>query len=988
MKTSFSSAQRGSAFITVLGFCVLLLMLVGSILKYSTMERRLNNRAILLLEARTAAEAISEYGVAQVKNILESNRTFTNSTWSTSDEALFTSGTYAGSSVGLPPDSFWGGSHISLSTGTVSERPLMQVGKMMVNSNATGGLYYIDPTNSDNASDPLKGKRIFRYDLDVLSRATAIDTFGAGNLTKYMKQTFSIRAVPLFTNAVYYNMDMEVQPGPNMTITGSTHANGRMFIRSASDSPTYITFAGPVTAVKGFWTNFHTTTGDNLMPFFQSINDTGALQTNATTGLVNILPLGATVAKPMRLTADTVGFSPNLTSGTWVESTWDLHPTGETWQQHIAVGDATPITETSVSKASYANWIDQTFGKNLLTDVNGLTPNKIQGIPDYTYVYGSVYPDPLTGTTDAAYTYLSGGNDINNSAHALIETPRLSTPSTTTNASYNASTEAIKYAHSVSLYIVANTTSADVTNGHKPDGTLIWVKANSYRAFMNDTTTSPATINEVILPGQDIFGDSPGTANPYASHKNARPIVQLKNIDFDSTSATFNQERTTLRRMTDMRRVAGGDPGNDTTTTFDQSAARSATNVYVPKNLYMIDIDMTELKKAVRTMALAVGTTSTTTDNAFYTTGMPTDATFGTYIYNYSASPTNVTLSDTTRIISTNVTTLTNAFTSTIWNGAVYVESIAADRFDTTAGTTAAAIALRKAKTHELHDSGVRLINGRGKVPSIDGVLGFTLATNDAAYILGTFNADGKSDTPATVSVDVPASPGASTGHNYEVGELPASIVADAVYLLSQPYCVDNGGTIKQTAGWNDAFSAFAHNTSNWDAAWATTPPSSSNRRDGDHPGTSVAPYKVPYDGHSTNGSWTNDMATDKYSASFSEYSFAMLCGLVPTGKNGVTQTSGGLHNFPRFLEDWGGVECRIRGSMVALFECRVANDPWNLRVYSPPTRVWGFNLLFDEGRMPPLTPKTLQFRRIGANDITKEDYNAKLTLWSLTNLP
>src|SRR3954467_8559424 len=119
MKTSFSSGQRGSAFITVVMFCTILLLLIASVLKYSTMERRLNNRGKLLMEARGAGEAISEYGIAQVKKVLESNRQFTDSVWASSDESLFvTGGTYAGA-VAMPPDTFWGsggGSHIVNST--------------------------------------------------------------------------------------------------------------------------------------------------------------------------------------------------------------------------------------------------------------------------------------------------------------------------------------------------------------------------------------------------------------------------------------------------------------------------------------------------------------------------------------------------------------------------------------------------------------------------------------------------------------------------------------------------------------------------------------------------------------------------------------------------------------------------------------------------------------------------------------------------------
>ena len=187
-----------------------------------------------------------------------------------------------------------------------------------------------------------------------------------------------------------------------------------------------------------------------------------------------------------------------------------------------------------------------------------------------------------------------------------------------------------------------------------------------------------------------------------------------------------------------------------------------------------------------------------------------------------------------------------------------------------------------------------------------------------------------------------------------------------------------------------DAYSACAEDAvsgTNWIAAWKTTERSNSNKRDGEILGTAIYPFKVPYD--SASGSWTSGTSSKiKLDASFSEYSTALLMGLVPTGKNGWNQTSGGLHNFPRFLEDWGGVDCRIRGSLVALFECRIANDPWNLRVYTPPNRIWGFNLLFDSGVMPPLTPKTVQIRRVGANDITKDDYNAKLTAWGYSTLP
>ncbi len=985
MKTSFPSTQRGSAFITVMMFCTILLLLVASVLKYSTYERRLNNRGKLIQEARAAGEAISEYGISQVKKVLESNRQFTDSVWASTDEALFVPGGSYSGQIAMPADTFWGGGHIVNSTGASTEVPLMHVGKILDIS--AGGLYYIDPTNPDNDSDPLKGKRVFRYDMDILSRATAVDSFGSGNVTKYMKQSFSIRACPLFANAVYFNMDMEVTGGSVMTVTGSTHTNGRLFAHPQTNVA--LTFAGPVTAVKGFWT---VSIGSPSTPFFNYTDNTGSVQTCAS-GSVSILQAGTTATIPMQLAAATSGYSPNLVANTWVESTWNLAPSGETWQQHIGDGTTVP-TDTTASKATYASWIKQNIKGNLLTHVNGLTAVNLQGIPDYSYTYGSVYPDPNAGTSDLAYTYITGGNDTTNAAHGLIESPRLSGA-----ASYIKAVEDIKYSRNAALYIVANTTSV-VADGHKPDGTVIKVAARSYRCFMNDTTIPSApVITEVILPGQKTYGDSTGAGAPYtdattnvlhAPHSLATPIVQMLNIDYTTVPTIPAERANTLanqRRMTDMRRVEGGDLTSGTTnadTTFIHSTARSTTNQFVPKNLFMIDIDMQELKKAVQTMSVTLGTSFTTTASDYFATGLPTTlnvATTPTHIYAATPAGVNVVLSDSTRIITT-ASAITNAFTTAIWNGAVYLESVAAQQFDTT-GTTAA---IRKARTHELHNSGVRLINGRGKVASVAATPGFTLATNDCAYILGHFNTDGLSSTPTVVAVTSPAVPGDSTGHNYETGEVPACVAADCITLLSQPILTS---ATAQSTGWNDAFSTRICSARSSVVGWQTTAPSSSNAGDGDNTNSTpatVSAYMVAYD--SSNGTLSTSSAT-KLTPSFTEYSVAMLCGLVPTGKNGVSQFSGGLHNYPRFLEEWGGaVEARIRGSMVALFESRVGNDPWSLRNYSAPIRTWGFNLLFNTGVMPPLTPKTIAFRRSQANDITKTDYNTKLTSWGYTTLP
>lgn len=90
----------------------------------------------------------------------------------------------------------------------------------------------------------------------------------------------------------------------------------------------------------------------------------------------------------------------------------------------------------------------------------------------------------------------------------------------------------------------------------------------------------------------------------------------------------------------------------------------------------------------------------------------------------------------------------------------------------------------------------------------------------------------------------------------------------------------------------------------------------------------------------------------------------AFLSGIVPTG-NGFY--SGGVENFPRFLEDWTGKNFYYNGSMVVLFNSQIATAPWTGgSVYSPPSRHWAFDVNFlDQTKLPPGTPQVLFLNRV-----------------------
>ncbi len=80
------------------------------------------------------------------------------------------------------------------------------------------------------------------------------------------------------------------------------------------------------------------------------------------------------------------------------------------------------------------------------------------------------------------------------------------------------------------------------------------------------------------------------------------------------------------------------------------------------------------------------------------------------------------------------------------------------------------------------------------------------------------------------------------------------------------------------------------------------------------------------------------------------------------------------------FLESWNPTPVTLRGSLVALFESRVATAPIINNIYGAPTRHYGFCDLLKSGRFPPGTPKVLSYRRVDYTDLTKAEYDAAIS--------
>jgi hypothetical protein len=86
-------------------------------------------------------------------------------------------------------------------------------------------------------------------------------------------------------------------------------------------------------------------------------------------------------------------------------------------------------------------------------------------------------------------------------------------------------------------------------------------------------------------------------------------------------------------------------------------------------------------------------------------------------------------------------------------------------------------------------------------------------------------------------------------------------------------------------------------------------------------------------------------------------------------GNTNTTSTNynGGFENLPRFLEDWSGIDLTWFGSMVNLWQSQQATGKWGDSYYSPPDRIWAYDLdLNDPDNMPPATPNVRVFQRTG----------------------
>lgn len=221
----------------------------------------------------------------------------------------------------------------------------------------------------------------------------------------------------------------------------------------------------------------------------------------------------------------------------------------------------------------------------------------------------------------------------------------------------------------------------------------------------------------------------------------------------------------------------------------------------------------------------------------------------------------------------------------------------------------------------------VRLFNGEdlqvtGAADKLSGTLGITIASENMTYIWGNYNTTGINQAPASGTASLNES---SATSRYNGNQVPASIVVDAFFPLSKT--------------WHDSVSSVNPDSYTLRPADASLPSGATHE-------TSVR---------------AGIIAGNNLSA---------LTGTPDAANDDDSRLSGGMHNFPRFLEDWVSANRRWNfvGSFVPLYRSTQALGPWwyittvgsaNVSIYGAPIRNWAFDSTFlQPDRLPPGTPQ------------------------------
>jgi hypothetical protein len=226
------SGTSGYALIITLAFLTVALLTYASLMYWVASNAHITKRNNLFNQTEAAAESATEVVMATMMRDFNS-------------QSLNPASTYA-SSAYLPSQSGW---PITFQYSNTNGVP-----------NSTS--VFIGPTNWSQLPSQYTNLYGLGQMCEIASQATPLNM--GEQLSATVDQSFWVGSIPIFQFAIFYNMDMELNPGAPMNINGRVHSNNNIYATGSSASAP-LTFSNIVDAALQFYS-----TPDPLDPQNQS----------------------------------------------------------------------------------------------------------------------------------------------------------------------------------------------------------------------------------------------------------------------------------------------------------------------------------------------------------------------------------------------------------------------------------------------------------------------------------------------------------------------------------------------------------------------------------------------------------------------------------------------------------------------------------------------------------------------------------------------
>jgi hypothetical protein len=216
-----TSPSRGFSLIITMCFLAALLMVFVSMLSWSSSNAMLTERNNLYNQTQMAAEAATENTLASMISDFDNNGV-----------------------IGVP-------SHYNTSVPNTTNWPVQYA---FFDASGTSNHVTVSVSSAPWGSIPAQFNQLSGIGNNYSVTAQAVPVGQRYSFTNRVTQSIWAGQIPLYQFAIFYNMEMEINPGNNMTVNGRVHSNQDIYSSGAGGS-TYLTFGGSVDAANQVYSN-------------------------------------------------------------------------------------------------------------------------------------------------------------------------------------------------------------------------------------------------------------------------------------------------------------------------------------------------------------------------------------------------------------------------------------------------------------------------------------------------------------------------------------------------------------------------------------------------------------------------------------------------------------------------------------------------------------------------------------------------------------